>query len=346
MRVRSSKTLWGTERVVANLTQGLIEQGHEVTLFASGDSITGARLISGCEQGLRLDKEIQDPVAFHARQLDVAISMEKEFDIIHFHTDYLHFPLLKYMKTPALTTVHGRLDLKEVVSLYRRFKLDAALTSISYAQRAPLTDNHWAGNVYHGLPLGLFKPVYKKGSYLAFLGRISPEKGLDRAIDIAKRLNMPLKVAAKIDKADQDYFEQHIKDLMEDPLVEYVGEIAEARKEAFLGNAMGLLFPINWPEPFGMVLIESMACATPVLAFKMGSAREVVDDGASGILVESVEEAVARAPELFKLDRRKVREVFERRFDQETMTRNYIKIYQELINESKQAEYFEEAAFL
>lgn len=320
----------GTERVVSYLTEGLARAGHDVTLFASGDSHTSAKLMPWGESSIRLDEFFREPVAAHMGMLDLLQSMQDEFDIIHFHCEFFHFPLLRHLRPSCLTTLHGRLDLKEVQSLYRRFP-EASLVSISHNQRRPLPEAMWLGNVYHGLPENMYRPNFQKGEYLAFLGRISPEKGVGRAIEIAKRCGVKLKIAAKIDEDDLQYFREEIAPLLDHPLVEFVGEIGESQKSEFLGGAKALLFPISWPEPFGMVMIEAMACACPVMAFGHGSVTEIVEEGASGIIVHSVDEAVRNFNRVLPLDRRDVRRSFERRFGQEAMTENYLKLYFKLL---------------
>ena len=281
----------GTERVVSYLTEELVRQGHEVTLFASGDSITSARLISPCPTALRFDQTCQDPLAFIGLMLDDVFQRISEFDVAHFHLDYVHLPLWRIHPCPAITTMHGRLDLNQYIPVFRRFA-DMPLTSISLAQRAPLRWANWRANVYHGLPLDLYQPNYEDGKYLAYLGRISPEKRPDFAIQIAKAAGIPLKIAAKVDRVDRDYFQHQIKPLLDHPLIEYVGEVTDGEKERFLGEAHALLFPIDWPEPFGLVMIEAMACGTPVVAFRRGSVPEIVDHGATGYIVDNCDEAV------------------------------------------------------
>jgi glycosyltransferase involved in cell wall biosynthesis len=320
------KLYGGTERVVSFLTEELVAQGHEVTLFASGDSITKARLIPVCDKALRLDKHCVDPLAFHILQLQMVQDMKDEFDIIHYHTDYLHYPVSRLSPTPQLTTLHGRLDIRELKPLYEVFD-DMPVVSISKNQRLPLSHINWVGNVYHGLPTDLFTPRYEPGKYLAFLGRISAEKGLDHAIEIAKRCGVPLKVAAKIDKADSDYFEQHIKHLLNDPLIEFVGEIGEKDKNEFLGNAMALLFPINWAEPFGLVMIEAMACGTPVVAYNRGSVPEVMEHGKNGFIVTNEEEGADAVRNIASISREKCRSIFEERFTAKIMAEAYAQLF-------------------
>ena len=321
----------GTERVIHYLTEELVKQGHEVTLFASGDSVTNAKLIATVDEALRLDPKCVDPLAHHIVQLEEVIDRQKDFDIIHFHTDYLHFPLTKNCHIPCLTTLHGRLDIPDLQPVYNKFPAQRVI-SISNNQRLPLPQANWQGTVYHGLPEDLHPLQPEEGKYFAFVGRISPEKRVDRAIEIAIACNYPLKIAAKIDKADQLYFEKHIAHLMEHPLIDFVGEINEKQKTTFLGNAAALLFPIDWAEPFGMVMIEAMSCGTPVIAFKNGSVPEVLDDGVTGFIVESVEEAIAAVAKLPKLSRAVIRQVFEKKFTACRMAKDYVKLYQSVVN--------------
>ena len=319
----------GTERVVSWLTEELVAQGHEVTLFASGDSLTTARLVPICPQALRLSPRCVDPVAHHIHLIEKVLQQRDEFDVIHFHTDYLHFSLSRHQDLPQVTTLHGRLDIPDLVPLYREF-CDVPVVSISDAQRVPLPWINWHGTVYHGLPETSFAPYLGAGQYLAFLGRISPEKGLDQAIAIAKRSGMPLKIAAKIDRADREYFETYIKPLMGDHLIDYVGEIGDHEKNEFLGNAVALLFPINWSEPFGIVMIEALACGLPVVAYPYGSVPEIVEDGATGFLVRCVEDAVKALANISSIDRAKCRRQFEMRFSARRMARNYLTIFERI----------------
>jgi len=320
----------GTERVVFYLTEELVRQGHEVTLFASGDSQTSARLHPACERALRLQgKKIVDPIAYHVQMIEMVARQASEFDIVHFHIDYLHFPSTRRQNVAALTTLHGRLDLPDLVPLYRLFD-DMNLVSISNAQRKPLSWVKWVATIHHGLPRNLFQPREKPGKYLAFLGRISSEKRVDRAIEIARRVGMPLRIAAKVDPADQKYFQSKIRKLLDDPLVEYIGEIGDEQKSDFLGEAYALLFPINWPEPFGLVLIESMACGTPAIAYRMASTPEIVDDGVTGYLVSNLEEAVKAVESGGSLDRIACRRVFQKRLNFERMCQHYLYVYARL----------------
>jgi glycosyltransferase involved in cell wall biosynthesis len=316
----------GTERVVSYLTEELVRQGHDVTLFATGDSVTGAHLVSCAEQSLRLKPDCIDTFAHHVLLLEKVFQEAHRFDVIHFHIDYLHFPLSRRNRTPQVTTLHGRLDLPDLVPLYREFQ-EMPVVSISDAQRAPLPWLNWQATVYHGLPLDLHRFGSGEGRYLAFLGRISPEKRVDRAIEIARRAGMPLKVAAKIDAVDRKYFDQKIRHLLDDSHVEFVGEINGPAKDALLGNAYAVLCPVDWPEPFGLVMIEAMACGTPVIAYRKGSVPEVIDHGLSGFIVDSVEGAVKALERVPRLSRRGIREVFENRFSAARMAGDYVEVY-------------------
>jgi glycosyltransferase involved in cell wall biosynthesis len=324
------KLYGGTERVVSYLTEELVIQGHDVTLFASGDSVTRARLMAVCDTALRLNTECVDQLASHVTMLQMVQEEMENFDVVHYHIDYIHYPLSKLNPFPHITTLHGRLNIGDLQDLYRHFS-DMPVVSISQAQRNPLSKLNWVGNVYHGLPATLFKPHFEKGKYLAFLGRISPEKGVDMAIEIAIRSDMPLKIAAKVDKADAVYFEQHIKKLMNHSLIEFLGEISEAEKEEFLGNASALLFPINWPEPFGLVMIEALACGTPVIAYRKGSVPEIIQHHRSGFIVDNFEEAIKAAHDISLIDRHECRNCFEERFTAERMATDYVNVYQKMI---------------
>jgi glycosyltransferase involved in cell wall biosynthesis len=315
----------GTERVVSYLTEELVGQGHDVTLFASGDSMTRARLVPCSRRSLRLDASCADPLAHHVLMLERVLQRLHEFDVIHYHVDYLHYPVSRRHAVPSLTTLHGRLDIPDLAPLYDEFR-EAPVVSISDAQRRPLPWLNWQATVHHGLPLDLYRLRERTGRYLAFLGRISPEKGVDRAIEIARRVDVPLRVAAKVDRIDREYF-QRLAPLLKGPFVEFVGEIGEAEKGAFLGGALALLCPIDWPEPFGLVMIEAMACGTPVVAYRNGSVRELIEEGVSGFVVEGVdeaEEAVRRVP---GLSRRRCRQAFERRFSAPRMAGDYLALY-------------------
>ncbi|MEM7551572.1 MAG: glycosyltransferase family 4 protein [Bacteroidota bacterium] len=329
----------GTERVVSYLTEELVRQGNEVTLFASGDSKTSAKLFSNAAEALRL-KGVEMPLAYHIAQLQDVMERADEFDIIHFHTDFLHFPSSNLIKTPRLTTLHGRLDIPDLVYVYHKFK-DQPLVSISNSQRnGLLVDVNWVDTVYHGLPLDLYKKGDGDGDYVAFLGRISPEKRVDRAIRIAKKAGMKIKIAAKIDKDDEHYYTSMIKQIMKQPHVEFIGEIGEDCKEEFLGKAKALLFPIDWPEPFGMVMIEAMACGTPVIAYKNGSVPEIIDKGETGFIVENIEEAVQALNNIDLIDRDRVRGIFENRFCSKVMAKNYMELYKRLIPNSTKSVLF------
>lgn len=326
------KLYGGTERIVSYLTEELVRQGHQVTLFASGDSKTQARLVRCSDMALRLNPSVRDHTPYHVMMLDSVREQADEFDVLHFHIDLLHFPVIRDIADRTVTTLHGRLDLPDLKPFYAAFP-DVPLVSISRDQRRPLPRPiNWVGNVYHGIPRDLLPfTANPKGDYLAFLGRISPEKRPDRAIEIAARAGMKLKIAAKIDRADQAYWDGTIAPMIAaHPNVEYVGEINEVQKAEFLGNARALLFPIDWPEPFGLVMIEAMACGTPVIAFRCGSVPEVVDSGRSGFIVRTVEEAVEALDKMESLDRRKVRETFEKRFTVERMAQDYLAVYRGL----------------
>src|SRR5579872_1931094 len=325
----------GTERIVSYLTEELVELGHEVTLFASGDSATSARLQACVPTALRLDDSVSDVIPHHLLLLDRVWRSASRFDILHFHIDYLHFPLFRPMSDRVLTTLHGRQDLADLKPVYREFA-EMKLVSISDNQRKPLPGANFVATVPHGLPLDLLRPTYQpRGGYLAFLGRITPEKGPDRAIEIARAAGMPLKIAAKVDKADQDYFETVIQPLLGTADVDFIGEIGYPEKNDFLGNAAALLFPIAWPEPFGIVMIEAMACGTPVIAYPFGSVPEVVEDGVSGYLVSDVAGAVGAVRQIRKLDRKKVRKHFENNFTSDRMALDYLKIYERMVSRKK-----------
>ena len=324
------KLYGGTERIVSYVTEELVRRGHEVTLFASGDSSTAARLVRCSAIALRLDEAVGDALPHHMLMLDKLRQRRDQFDVLHFHIDIMHFPLLRLLDTPSLTTLHGRLDLPDLQPFYRRFP-DLALVSISDAQREPMPPVKWMRTIQHGLPRSLLAFNPRPEGYLAFLGRISPEKRPDRAIEIASRAGLPLKIAAKVDKVDRDYWREVIEPMVRrTPLVEYIGEISDGEKAEFLGNASALVFPIDWPEPFGLVMIEAMACGTPVIAFRCGSVPEVIDPGLTGFVVRTVEEAVTAASHLGRLDRAKVRSTFERRFSVERMVSEYEEVYREL----------------
>ncbi|MFL6232451.1 MAG: glycosyltransferase family 4 protein [Thermoanaerobaculia bacterium] len=324
------KLYGGTERIVSYLTEELVRQGHEVTLFASGDSVTRARLVAACPRSLRLDPGCVDSLAHHLVLIEEVFRRAESFDVLHFHVDYLHFPVTRRLPVPHLTTLHGRLDIPDLVPLHREYQ-GMPVTSISDAQRAPLPWLNWRGTIHHGLPADLHRGIEEPQAYLAFLGRVSPEKGLDRAIEIARRAGLPLRVAAKVDKADLAYYEEVIEPLLAQPHVDFLGEIGEAEKQRFLGNARAVLFPIDWPEPFGLVMIEAMACGTPVIAFRRGSVPEVLDEGETGFVVSTIEEAVEAVGRLDEISRRGCREAFERRFTARRMAQDYVRIYRQQI---------------
>jgi glycosyltransferase involved in cell wall biosynthesis len=323
------KLYGGTERVVSYLTEELIAQGHEVALFATADSRTRAELRPMARQGLRLDPGCRDPMAHHLVMLDHVTEAAGEFDVVHFHLDYLHLPFAKRLGAPTLTTLHGRLDPAELAMVHRRFR-DVPLVSISDAQRRPMAWANWLATVHHGLPAQLYPFSARAGSYLAFLGRISPEKRPDRAIRLARRTGIPLRIAAKIEKTDQQYFEEVVRPLLRTPGVEFIGEIGEADKPRFLGDALALLFPIDWPEPFGLVMIEAMACGTPVVAWRCGAVPEIMVDGTTGFVVDAEDEAAAAIGKVPALDRAACRRVFEERFSVERMARDYLAVYRGL----------------
>jgi glycosyltransferase involved in cell wall biosynthesis len=321
----------GTERVVSYLTEELVKNGHQVTLFASGDSLTAAELVPCTNAALRLTRTVQDPIPYYLLMLDKVRERADEFDILHFHIDQFHFPIFRPIAQRTLTTLHGRQDLPDLQALYRGFP-DMPLVSISNAQREPARNENYVATVYHGIPADLHAPSTNKGGgYFAFLGRICEEKGVDRAIVIAREVGIPLKIAAKVDKVDQAYFDEKIVPLLNKPGVEFVGEISDHAKTKFLGEAMALLFPIEWPEPFGLVMIEAMACGTPVIAFRRGSVSEIIDDGVTGHIVDGVAEAIQAVPRTLSLDRRRVRQRFEERFSSTRMAQDYLDLYTSLL---------------
>src|SRR5262245_7851206 len=320
----------GTERIVCYLTEELVRLGHDVTLFASGDSITSADLAPCAVSALRLDPVVKDPIPHYMLMLDQVRERADEFDLLHFHIDLLHFPLFRPIAERTLTTLHGRQDLPDLRAFFFGFR-DMPLASISQAQREPLPHAQFVGTVHHGIPVDLHRPVYRPaGGYVAFLGRIAPEKRPDRAIRIARKLGIPLKIAAKVDKVDEAYFRDEIAPMLAEPGVEFIGEINERDKQQFLGDALALLFPVAWPEPFGLVMIEAMACATPVLAFRCGSVPEVIDDGITGRIVDTEEQAATALAEVLALDRRAIRRRFEERFTSSRMAKDYVSIYRAL----------------
>jgi glycosyltransferase involved in cell wall biosynthesis len=321
----------GTERVVSYLTDELVRLGHEVTLFASADSITAAELVGCASMALRLDRNVRDPIPYYMLMLDRVRRLAEEFDILHFHIDQFHFPLFRRMADRTVTTLHGRQDVPDLKPLYLGFS-GMPLVSVSNDQRRPIANAKFVATVHHGIPTDLHTPIYNpRGGYVAFLGRISPEKRPDRAIRIARTLGIPLKIAAKVDKVDEAYFREQIAPLLSDPGVEFIGEINERSKAEFLGEAQALLFPIDWPEPFGLVMIEAMACGTPVLAFRRGSVSEIIDQGVTGAVVDTMEEAVRMLPRVIALDRRAVRRRFEQRFSSARMATDYVALYRSLL---------------
>jgi glycosyltransferase involved in cell wall biosynthesis len=327
------KAYGGTERVVSYLTEELVDEGHQVTLFASGDSVTRAQLVPGSPRSLRLDPGCEDQLAHHILMLEQVFRAAGSFDLIHFHLDYLHYSYSRRYPTPNLTTLHGRLTIPDLVPLYREFA-EMPVVSITHSQREPLPWINWKGTVYHGLPADLYRFREGPGQYLAFLGRISPEKHADRAIEIARRVGLRLKIAAKVSEPDREYFETVIKPQLKDPMVEFLGEIGEEEKNDLLGNAAALLFPIDWPEPFGLVLIEAMACGTPTVAYRRGSVPEVLEEGVTGFIVEGMEEAVRATRRIHGLSRARCRREFEERFTAERMARDYLAVYERLLQEA------------
>ena len=319
----------GTERVVSYLTEELVAMGHEVTLFASGDSHTSARLIPGSPKALRLHPIFSEPAVPHLLMYEKLSRMAREFDMVHFHSDWAAFTFARRLTVPSLVTLHGRLDYPDLPPLFREYA-DVPLVSISSSQRRPLDWANWAGTVPHGLPANLYRYSRGNGGYLAFCGRVSAEKRLALAIRIAQTAGMELLIAAKVDKADHDYFEHAIKPLLGSPGVRFIGEIGDREKNDFLGNAAALLFPIDWPEPFGLVMIEAMACGTPVIAFPRGAVPEVLEHGLTGFMVESVEAAVEAVGRLRSFDRQRCRERFEQRFTARRMAEDYLQVYRRL----------------
>jgi glycosyltransferase involved in cell wall biosynthesis len=323
------KLYGGTERVVSWLTEELIALGHEVTLYASGDSITSARLEAVWPRALRLDGAVRDPNALHMQMLERVYRRSGDFDVLHFHLDYYPFSLFSRQSTPFVTTLHGRLDLPEHQPVFETFS-DIPVISISNAQRRPLPQAHWVRTIHHGLPERLLMPQPAKPSYFAFLGRIAPEKGVDRAMRIAQHCGVPLKIAAKVDRVDRDYFDEQINPLIKETKSDYIGEISDKQKSEFLSGAVALLVPIDWPEPFGLVMIEAMACGTPVIAFNRGSVAEIIDDGVTGFVVEDVGGAIGAVDRLSHLSREKIRKQFEKRFTARRMAQDYLAVYRSL----------------
>ncbi|TFZ08754.1 glycosyltransferase family 4 protein [Ramlibacter humi] len=326
----------GTERVVHYLTEALIDLGHEVTLFASGDSRTRARLVPVIDRALRLHPGRPDPVIWHTLMLDRVRELCDSFDVIHFHIDWLHLPVAMRCRTPSLTTLHGRLDLPDLQPLFRHFNRHP-LVSISDAQRAPLPQPNWLATVHHGLPLDLYDFHPEPQDYFAFVGRISPEKRCDRAIDIALACNMPIRIAAKVDAADKQYWEEVIEPMLDHPLVTFVGEIGDGDKNDFIGNARALLAPVDWPEPFGLVITEALACGTPVIAYGHGSVPELLEDGVTGFIVHDQHQAVGAAMRIGEIDRRACRESFERRFAAPVMAASYAALYRRMVESRVEA---------
>lgn len=324
------KLYGGTERVVYGLTEELVRRGHEVVLFASGDSDTSAQLVPCCPQGLRLNPDVRDHTAYTIRQLGHVSKRAGEFDLIHNHIDYFAFPYSRLMQTPMVTTLHGRLDVPELIEVFADFP-EVRLVSISNAQRAPLPAANWLATVYNGIDLGHLTLREQPGSYLAFLGRIAPEKRIDRAIEIARAVDMPLRIAAKIDPADRDYFTHAVRPLLRDPHVEYVGEIDDAQKDEFLGSAYAYVFPIDWPEPFGITMVEAMACGTPVIAMAHGSVPEVIVHGGTGFVCRSFTEMITAVAQVSRIDRRACRAHVAQHFTVERMADGYEAVYQQLL---------------
>jgi glycosyltransferase involved in cell wall biosynthesis len=327
----------GTERVVSYLTESLIDQGHDVTLFASGDSRTRAELVPVVGRGLRLDPAGPDWVMWHTMLVDRVFEQAARFDVIHFHIDTLHYPLAARCATPCVTTLHGRLDLRDLRPLHERFG-SHPLVSISHSQRAGLPGGCWCATVYHGLPVDLYTFHPEPRDYFAFVGRVSPEKRVDRAIEIALACGTPLRIAAKVDAADRAYFEREIRPRLDHPLIEFAGEIDDREKNRFIGQARALLFPIDWPEPFGLVMIESFACGTPVIAYDCGSVSEVMQHGVTGYVVHDQREAVEAARAVGRIARARCREAFERRFTAGKMAARYVDVYRALIEARRPSE--------
>jgi glycosyltransferase involved in cell wall biosynthesis len=329
------KLYGGTERVVSYLTEELVARGHDVTLYASADSVTSADLVACTPRSLRLDETCTSPLVPHLLQLERLLARAPQYDIIHFHCEPLQLPWLRHLRTPAVTTMHGRLDLAHLTPLFEEYA-EAALVSISDAQRRPLSWARWAATAYNGIPCDMYRASPRHDGYAVFLGRISPEKRPDRAIDIARRAGVPLVMAAKVDRVDRDYFDRDIRPLLAQPGVDFIGEVGEADKQALLGGARALLFPIDWPEPFGMVMIEAMACGTPTIAYPHGSVPEVITDGKSGFIVSSRAEAAAALVRAADFDRGECRRAFEARFTSAHMAQSYVDVYERLIAEDVQ----------
>ncbi len=325
----------GTERIVFTLTEELVRHGHDVTLFASADSVTRARLVPCCDRAIRLDARCQDDVALHGLEIERVDQMLDEFDVVHYHTSLVHYPSARRALKRGyanVTTLHGRLDLPELAAVFKEFP-EIPIVSISNAQRKPMVGTSWTATVYHGLMPDMFQFQPSEGEYFAFLGRFSPEKRADRAIEIARTLAVPLKLAAKIDTHDYEYYKSQIEPLLDSSSLEFVGEIGEHEKSAFLGHARALLFPIDWPEPFGLVMIEALACGTPVVAFRNGSVSEVIHDAVTGFVVDDMVGGIAAARMVDQLDRARCRSEFERRFSAARMTQDYLNVYRRIINQ-------------
>jgi glycosyltransferase involved in cell wall biosynthesis len=326
------KRYGGTERVISYLTEELVRQGHDVTLFATGDSVTKAKLVSPIEQSKRFDTTRQEWLVYQSVMMDQLVEVALEFDLIHFHTDYFHFPILRKLQVPHLTTLHGRLDLPELVPLYRHFD-HVPVVSISESQRLPLSWVNWLSTVHHGLPENQYHFSAAPEDYFVFVGRASPEKGLDQAIEIALRCGVPLRIAAKVDKQDEAYFEKVVSPLLGHPLIDFIGEVGEPEKQVLIANAKAFLFLIDWPEPFGMVMIEAFACGTPVIAYRHGSVPEIMEDGVTGFIVDDLEQAIQAAGRIGSIDRRLCRKKFEDRFTAERMAQDYLQIYHRIQSE-------------
>jgi glycosyltransferase involved in cell wall biosynthesis len=345
MKIAQVSPLWesvppklygGTERIVSYLTEELVRLGHDVTLLASGDSVTTAKLKAATPEALRLSTGIFNRDAPMVSLLEQAFGASStDFDVIHSHLDFIGFPIARRCATPVITTMHGRLDLPELVPVFREYS-EMPLVSISNSQRRPLPWSRWQSTVYHGLPPDLYSFHPVPGKYLAFLGRIAPEKRPDHAIEIAKRVGMPLRIAAKVDPADRTYFEAEIEPLMSHPLVEYVGEITDDEKDDFLGDAYAMLAPYDWPEPFGLVLIEALACGTPVLAYRRGSIPEIIDDGVTGFVCDDFNDMVAAVDRIGTIQRTNCRQAFDARFSVERMAHDYVNVYRQLMGEREQ----------
>ena len=328
----------GSERIASYLTEELVHLGHHVTLFASGDSVTAAELVPCVPIALRLNQTVRDPIPYFMLMMGRVAERAAEFDIVHFHIDQFQMPLFRPMASRTVTTLHGRQDSADLRALYAGFP-EMPLVSISNAQRGPIPNANTVATIYHGLPVRLLEPTYHpRGGYLAFIGRISPEKGIERAIAIARIFGVPLKIAAKVDRVDEQYFREQVEPLLDDPGIEFIGEIGERAKSEFLGEAQALLFPIDWPEPFGLAMIEAMACGTPVLAFRSGSVPEIIEDGVTGRIVSSIDEAILALPEVIALDRRTVRRRFEERFTAARMAKDYLNLYRKLLRSASRVD--------